>query len=690
MIKILLIIVLVFILYFSFEQYEKFQTLDEFYKLNQLIDIGDESKKFGFVEENITRKVSSYSNSAGLLITGGSPNLGDLGSNSRGITQNNNSNTNDRDNFTIVFENDKLILKQGNSIINNSNDFILNITKEGYYKFADDNDITINEEFIINVETDNVIIDGNNVVINLVDSNNKNGVIKNGSSTTKGHDNIIVKNIHFNYVYDSANMFGQSMGTDKNDNNGEGGICCSYFANGSKRNVIHNCYVSKKTFSNYSGGIVGKFAGCNSGELIVMNCIFSGLFQSINSTYGPAYIGGICGAYLGYNSGKIFVYNCSNYGAFFNPGCGGIIGGYAANKDSHVVVFGCSNLGIFSIMDKSGGIVGGYSCKNNSNLSILCCYCINDKELLSQIDEKFGGIVGVSSVLNKSIINIIMCYNNFIKYGEKFKYFIADVDESSNNNNNNSEQTRDIDSKINIDYCFNSTVSNNNNSEMKKNEFKVDSSNINLTNTGKIYLDDNSNLNNKNFLSNKLSSYNLNINGGDKSFPYNLIFVSHNEKINSLDKFDYLFGKFNGNSIVNLKQYFDTDLINETCSYSNTSNNNIAAFYKLKYNILDTGCYNDLTPSYDNNQYYSNFSKNQNYNSCKNKSIENCDMDKCFFKPFYEDIICFPDTSKSNNQEDNSLSSSKQMIECYNLNSNECRSNSNCNLIEGGICIPNI
>ena len=521
MIKLLIILVIVYILYFSIHQFDKFKILDEFYKLNTLIDIGDESKKFAFVENRII-----------------SSNLDNVSTASEGFKIVNQENKKSNivsvitenvllNKFTIIFDNDKLTLKKDNSIISNSSKFILDITEVGYYKFADDNDITINEEFIINIGTDNVIIDGNNVVINLVYSNNKNGVIKNGSSTINGHNNIIIKNIHFNYIYGETNM-----DSKLNENNstefGGGGVCCSYFAKGSKRNIIHNCYASKKLFSNHSGGIVGEYAGSNSGELIIMNCIFGGLLHYNKPTDNITYIGGICGAYLGYDNGKVFVYNCSNYGSNLDPGCGGIIGGYAAIKNSHVVVFGCSNLGTFLDMGNSGGIVGMNSCKDESNLSIICCYCINNKDLLTEKDEIFGGIVGGSSVLNKSNINIIMCYNNFIKYGEKTNYFIGD-----------DSSKRDKDSKINIDYCFNSTLKDNiSNNDFNKMEFKVNNPNISFTNSGKIYLEDtNSDLNNNTFLSNNLSSYYLNINKDDNSFPYNLIFMDHNSHKNTWNNF---------------------------------------------------------------------------------------------------------------------------------------------------------
>ena len=41
------------IFYFLFKRNEHYQNLDEFYKLNELIDTGDESRKFSFTIEKI-------------------------------------------------------------------------------------------------------------------------------------------------------------------------------------------------------------------------------------------------------------------------------------------------------------------------------------------------------------------------------------------------------------------------------------------------------------------------------------------------------------------------------------------------------------------------------------------------------------------------------------------------------------
>ena len=63
-----------------------------------------------------------------------------------------------------------------------------------------------------------------------------------------------------------------------------------------KKNIVYNCYVYKTAFSEYGGGIVGKFCGCNNGELLIMNCIFSGSdmeYQGMNTVDGNYNTGGI-------------------------------------------------------------------------------------------------------------------------------------------------------------------------------------------------------------------------------------------------------------------------------------------------------------------------------------------------------------------------------------------------------------
>ena len=687
MIKIILLIILCVIFYYLFKKFEHYQNLNEFYKLNELIDSGDESKKFSFTIEKIEAESATNefieastlnnvdaSNVNSINKVEDSHNISTLDSKDLSIELSG-SNV-----FTINFS-DNLTLKENNNLIRESSSYELNLTSPGEYHFNCQNDFMVKKQLIINIESDNVVIDGKNILINLSNKRNIKGIFKNGSSNTNGRNNIVIKNMHFIYKSDNDSSFSgsdQSQTQSNNSPNGGGGVCMDYFGRDAKNNVISDCYVYKSDFTANSGGIVGKYAAQKGGELIIMNCVLNGndmgyLYTNYSSQMRNT--GGICGPYLGEDGGKVLVYNCSNYASFMNEGCSGIVGSNAANKNSNVVLFCCSNFGRMSMKDKCSGLVGSNSCKDSSNLSIICCYCLEDDYI--SYSNTYAPFIGYSSVLNKSNLNIVMCYNSLqIDYQDNVsKYFVAPADllnQSAENSDGDSsvhsakqqaQHQRDNESSILMDYCFNSTLSANlNDVEIEKKEFGDNLSNVTVKNCGKIDL-----------------TYD-----GDNS---NNIFSSHSDKVMYLgSNYASLFTSV-GRSSVNLKQYFDENLQNEKCIYtSNSSSYNV--YYRLKNNIIYTSCINDtmILDKYDG-QYNSMFSQNVDYKLCKNKSLQNCDKDKCVFKTYYESVRCYPKNVNNNTTYGNPVSLGKQFINCFNLDPMQCQNNQNCKIGPANICV---
>ena len=748
MIKIIFLLILCVIFYFLFKTNEHYQNLDEFYKLNELIDSGDESRKFSFTIEKInvepvTNEFIDTSTIINDLETGQQTNnqISEQQTNTasvQGIVANNISNsTNDditsvlNDGVTTVvsnysgmyiikFQENILVLKLDENIINESQGFMLSLTNPGEYIFECNNDFMVKKKMVISIESDNIIVDGNGIVINLSNNVNKTGVFKNGTANSNGNNNVIIKNMHFIYKRDNYSQFYSSQNTmqynpqaqSSASSGGGGGVCTDYYGRNARNNVISDCYVYRTEFENNSGGIIGKYAAQKNGELIIMNCVVSGSDFEYNNynTEMVRNIGGICGSYLGENGGKVLVYNCSNYASFSYKGSSGIIGGNAANNNSNVLLFCCSNFGFMTMKDMSSGLVGPNSCKDNSNLSIICCFSIEPTYIT--YNDTYGSFLGYSSVLNNSNLNIVLCYNTLnIDYQDpNTKYFVGPADSlnqsvsgsdgnsGSHTPEQQSQHERDSDSRIMLDYCFNSNIDMNLTdsdgfwNDIKNREFGSNSSNVTVTNSGRINLTNQ--VNNSNTLfSNQLSNYNLNLNGiNNNEFPYNTIFSSHADKLMNIsnNNIQYLFTPTTRNT-VNLKQYFDNNIQNDRCIYTSNSAEYVF-YYKLKYNLVHTSCGNESTTTDPNDmQYNSIFSSNVDYNLCKNKSMQNCDADRCVFKTFYESIRCYPKNNNNNNTNVNSpVGSGQQFINCFNLNPTECQNSQNCYIGPGNVCVNRV
>jgi hypothetical protein len=726
MIKVFLIVILIVIFYYLYKKVEYYQNIDEFYKLNELIDARDKPKPIDIVIEEIDNTTSVSiptpipipTSSSSLVPTTIASNI-----------------------FSIEIEVSKIRLLRGGTFVSEHSNFNLNINQPGYYRINCVNNIELLQELKININSNDVILDGNNLVINLERQTNKNGVVKNGSDASNGYNNVIVKNFHIIYkeIYNPSYMTGSMPGgmpggipgdmpggipgdmpggipgdmpggipgdmpSGMNPNtgvlgnleDGEGGITCSYFGKGASNNIIDNCYVYKSQYKLNSGGIVGKYAGSYGGNLIVMNCVVNGLIQHdyslpVTSSNGNMNSGGICGSYLGYDRGNVLVYNCSNYSNMNQSNIGGIIGPYAAVKKSNVLVFGCSNFGIFNSHDYCGGIVASYSCKEDSNLSIICCIALEDSVNPYGVIN-FGGFVGCNSVIDRSNLNIIMSYNNYnnVYDDTTFKIFVGNDKIGDSSNIVDTMLGRDQESNILLDYCFNTNIDpSKNDSQILMEEFDGEQ-NVVLTNCGRVYLNESED--NSRFLSTNLNNYSFSLNGlNDISFPYNNLFNTHDEKnlISNSNPFN-LFSYIPTNiSRVNLRQNFDSRLQTERCNYIDYSARQIV-YYKLKNAVVNSACFNNYMELGYNNTRYNYFLRSPDYELCKNKAIKNCDKDKCEFKAFYETIRCLPKNIGSGSSGD-PLGDGRTMINCYNLNNYNCESQSSgrCMVAPEGICVPN-
>ena len=686
MIKLILLIVLVIIFIFTFRNIESYQNLSDFYKIKNFLEIDDGTNGFSFFEESVEMPNTQYLNRS----SSGSSSSGSSSSGSSSSGSSNNSlisgttQVSNDINF-IYIENNKLIIRNNGNLVKQSNNMIINITDPGHYVFDNSTDVvTINSEFKINIRIQNVHIDGNNVSMLLDNNNNKKGIIHNGTNSINGFDNVIIKNFFITYFEPQSSYQFTEPGSD----NGEGGLCGAYFGRGAQNNVISNCYVYKFDISQYGGGIVGKYAGSKGGKLIIMNCIFSGLIQPLYSYVEDMCGGGITGAYLGHDGGKIFIYNCTNYGLIGSSGCGGIVGGYACKKNSHVVIMGCSNHGNINSIHKSGGLVGYNSCVEQSNLVILCCYCILFYMSASGYDEHFGGFVGKDSVLDRSHLNIYGCYNNYTNSdsNNNFKYFVAKAEQVEDTSiesvlhtpEQQAIHSRDNESNIIIDYCFNSNIPENFNDSLINNmEFEVASPNILLTNCGNIEFDNNASGNL--LFSNSLTNYQVRIKDDNYNiFPYNLIFLEHSDKNNIINNISLINHQPTSNN-MNLLQYYDTRLVTKNCAYNELyGNTRSIRYFKLMYNILNEGCPNDSMPSLNNDRYNENFSAYLRNDVCLNKSLVNCDSNVCNFGSLFNKVRCFPNPNTMSRYGQDTEAYMQNMFECNSLNEFECETNPSC------------
>ncbi len=209
--------------------------------------------------------------------------------------------------------------------------------------------ITIGENIIIGsidkyitINSDYVIVDGQNKSIMINNVSGFNGLISNGSSSSNGYSYNTIKNINI-----------KSINSTLSDE--AGWITKSYYSKAATNNLITNCVVN-------------------------------GIINGINS-------GAICGAYsfneIGSNSNINY---CYSYGVITGIGSGGIIGGYCCNNGGVCNISYCYTNGIISGTN-SGGLVGQYVCLNDGIINVSYSYSLG---LISGTDA--GGIIGFTTI----------------------------------------------------------------------------------------------------------------------------------------------------------------------------------------------------------------------------------------------------------------------------------------------------
>jgi hypothetical protein len=161
---------------------------------------------------------------------------------------------------------------------------------------------------------------------------------------------------------------------------------------------VTNCYNTGDITGSDAGGIVGSYAGFNSGNCQVTNCYNTG-------TNSGDRAGGIVGFYAGYNSGNCQVTNCYNTGTNSGDRAGGIVGSYAGGNSGNCQVTNCYNTGTNSGV-RAGGLVGSYAGFISGNCQVTNCY---NTGAITGSDA--GGIVGSNTGSVGGNCTVINCYN---------------------------------------------------------------------------------------------------------------------------------------------------------------------------------------------------------------------------------------------------------------------------------------
>ena len=291
-------------------------------------------------------------------------------------------------------------------------------------KFLTNINITNNNYYIIG--SDYITIDGNNKSFTVINYNNVpyNGLIQNGTSTTDGKSNIVIKNIKMSKDSSLPTI-----------NVGQGWVCQSYFCkNSTGTNIIDNCENNNDINTNSiydSGGIMGESAfrstTLNSipGTYTIRNCINTGNIYSYSggicanncgcninknliiencSNSGSIYVGsGIVGRQCGYlSSGNITIRNCTNSGSIIGKYSGGIAGYlFGVSSTGINIIENCTNSGLINGED-TGGIVGQQCGQSSSSITIR--NCANSGSI---IGDTAGGIVGYTFGRESTGTNII-------------------------------------------------------------------------------------------------------------------------------------------------------------------------------------------------------------------------------------------------------------------------------------------
>jgi hypothetical protein len=254
----------------------------------------------------------------------------------------------------------------------------------GVYLSFDSNLIFLanNNYFIIGGA--NSTIDGLGYSIDVSGVSDYPGLIRNGTNSTNGKSNIVVKNIGVKSSHGSNLIV-----------NG-GWIGQTYYSNNVSGNIVQNCYYSGRV-SNNSGGIVGSYsASGTNGNLLIKSC------YGLPSSDIDDSAGGIVGSFAANSNGTLTVSNCYTTSTMAGDKAGGIIGSNSANSGGTVNVYNSYTTGfIFSAF--GGGIVGAYVA-NNGTVNVYNSYTRGGQRYGS------GGIFGAYVAENNGVVRVDNCY----------------------------------------------------------------------------------------------------------------------------------------------------------------------------------------------------------------------------------------------------------------------------------------
>ena len=244
----------------------------------------------------------------------------------------------------------------------------------GYFKFG----------------SNNITINGNNKIVNINGIGSYPGLFQNGTSSTNGFTNIIIRDL--GVVTSNGSTLASSGGW----------IGQSYFVKGisSGSITVTNCY-STGNISTNAGGIFGSFVGDGStaGSITVTNCYSTG---NISNNAG-----GIFGQYVKHNSGAISIIssNCYSTGTIGSD-AGGIFGRSTGESSyaGSITVTNCYSTG--NISSNAGGIFGRYSRYGSSSMNITSSNCYST----GIIGQYAGGIFGASAGDESTEGNITSSY----------------------------------------------------------------------------------------------------------------------------------------------------------------------------------------------------------------------------------------------------------------------------------------
>lgn len=274
---------------------------------------------------------------------------------------------------------------------------IVNSNTSSTLKVLFENDIPIsNYVFYFICGSDNIQFgskslndDGSRPVITIDSIIGYSGLIDNGNNSANGYNNIYIYNLEITSVSSTLTSNSGWFGRE-------------YFARGATNCYIVNCH-SNGFIIDAGGGIVGGYAGSNSGSLQIIGCSSSGSSGD--------YSGGIVGYYAGQTSGNVTCNGCWSTG-IIGTNSGGIFGYGASDTLGSVTAINCYSTGI--IGNNGGGIFGQYSGSNTGEVIATKCY--SQGNISTDAGGIYGSYASYSSAINCYSIGSITTPGNGI-YG---------------------------------------------------------------------------------------------------------------------------------------------------------------------------------------------------------------------------------------------------------------------------------